>query len=678
MRKLILAGALAAALGTAAIAESPFEFFSDQVPRYEGLGFGAFFLNQYAAGGWSKFAVANIGLGIDGEYTLPHFLPLNMDLGASFHIDYGHTFPKKDSTLAEHNELRFGFGGWLRIPVRAWGQNFAFQPEFEWGISASRARGQNGSKADGYFCDQIITIAPALRWVVPKIADQRLELDLSPVWTLSPEKKSNCIDFIGIRLGAIWHMDLWAASPWSKKERAAKAARQAEEDRKKAEAEEAARKKAEEEARKKAEEEARRKAEEEARRNAEEEAAEAEAARLKAEQEAAEAEATRLKAEEEAAEAEAARLKAEEEDRLRAEEEARLKAEQEAAEAEAARLKAEEDARAQAEAEQELAAAQALVAAQKEAYAQALDKPEFMLGVDADSLKDFTPDGDGINDTVAFNPATSYLSQPAESWTLKILDPNGSEFRTWSGSGNPPAQIVWDGRSEGGDLAFSQSAYKAVLEVVPAAADREILGMDKVQASVDGSVEIDTGIVMEPVAKDEWRITMTTFRFDPNEATFNRLDAAGKKELEDTLEKLVKKFKSVDGAFVTVEGYANNISGTREENEKDLLPLSQKRAETLERLLVERGFDAERIAAVGMGDKNPIASREDRANWWKNRRTEFHVARKAAAPAEQAEPVEHAAPVEQAEPVEQAAPAEHTPAHEENAANEKEAANENE
>ncbi|MBP5447670.1 MAG: OmpA family protein, partial [Treponema sp.] len=81
------------------------------------------------------------------------------------------------------------------------------------------------------------------------------------------------------------------------------------------------------------------------------------------------------------------------------------------------------------------------------------------------------------------------------------------------------------------------------------------------------------------------------------------------------------------------------ISGTREENEKDLLPLSQKRAETLERLLIEKGFAAERITAVGMGDKNPIASREDRANWWKNRRTEFHVARRAE---ESAAPVEAA------------------------------------
>lgn len=572
MRRLLWAAALASMLALPAAAKSPFEFFSDDVPRHEGLGFGAFFTNQYAIGGWSDYAVANLGIGAAAEYTLPRFLPINLDFGATLHFDMGGTVPKKNSTLDSRSDIRLSVGGWVRIPFTAWGQKFAFQPEFAWGIDANNVRGKNGSNAEGWYTDQIFMLAPALRWTPPGEKFEKLEVDFSPVWTFGPERHGNVVNELGFRLGAVYHFDLFSMGKGVRTK--------AEREREKAREEEEARLRAEEEARRRAEEEARLRAEEEARRKAEEEAA------LEAQK--------------------------------AAEEEARKKAEEEA---QAAIEKA------------------AVIQAQKGAYEMALNKPEFMLGIDPDSLKDFTPDGDGINDTVAFRPAATYLSQPAESWTLKILDPNGGEFRTWTGSGNPPAEIVWNGKSEGGDLAFSQSAYKAVLEVVPSDADKEILGMDKVQASVEGSVEIDTGIVMEPVAKDEWRITMTTFRFDPNEATFNKLDAAGKKELEETLEKLVKKFNSVDGAHVTVEGYANNISGTREENEKDLLPLSQKRAETLERLLIEKGFAAERITAVGMGDKNPIASREDRANWWKNRRTEFHVARRAE---ESAAPVEAA------------------------------------
>ena len=600
MKKFLLAALCGAALAFPLFAESPFKFFSGEVSRHEGLGFGAFFENQNAVGDWRDYANASVGFGIDAEYTMPRLLPLNMDWGATVHLDYGHTFPKKNSTLAQRDDIKFTFGGFVRIPFTAWGQRFAFQPEFCWGIDANRAKGQNGSTADGWFTDQVIVFAPALRWIPSHEKFEKLELELSPVWTTSPERHGNVVNELGFRLGAVYHFDLFSMGKGFR----TKAEREA--DAKRAE-EEAARKKAEED-------EARRKAEQE-------------------------------------------RLEREEEERRRkAEEEAAALAAQKAAEEEAARLEAEERTRAEIE-------KAALAKAQKEAYQKALEKPEFLLGVDPESLKDFTPDGDGIHDTVAFNPSASCLSEPAESWTLKILDPQGGEFRTWSGSGNPPAQIIWDGKSENGDLAFSQSAYKAVLEVVPSAADKEILGMDKVQASVEGAVEIDTGIVMKPEGEGQWRITMTTFRFDANAATFDKLDAAGKKDLDETLEKLVKKFNSVEGAHVTVEGYANNISGTREENEKDLLPLSQKRAEAIMELLAERGIARERLSAKGMGDANPIASRADRANWWKNRRIEFYIERMEANP-------ESAAPEEQAAPVEEAAPQE--------AANAEEGNNENE
>lgn len=592
MKKFFLAALFGAALAFPLFAESPFKFFSGEVSRHEGLGFGAFFENQNAVGDWRDYANASVGFGIDAEYTMPRLLPLNMDWGATVHLDYGHTFPKKNSTLAQRDDIKFTFGGFVRIPFTAWGQRFAFQPEFCWGIDANRATGQNNSTADGWFTDQVIVFAPALRWIPSHEKFEKFELELSPVWTTSPERHGNVVNELGFRLGGVWHMDLFSMGKGFR----TKAEREA--DAKRAE-EEAARKKAEDEE-----------------------------ARKKAEQE---------------------RLEREEEERRR-------KAEEDAAKEEAERLAAEERTRAEIE-------KAALAKAQKEAYQKALEKPEFLLGVAPESLKDFTPDGDGIHDTVAFNPSASYLSEPAESWTLKILDPQGGEFRTWSGSGNPPAQIIWDGKSENGDLTFSQSAYKAVLEVVPSAADKEILGMDKVQASVEGAVEIDTGIVMKPEGEGQWRITMTTFRFDANAATFDKLDAAGKKDLDETLEKLVKKFNSVEGAHVTVEGYANNISGTREENEKDLLPLSQKRAEAIMELLAERGIARERLSAKGMGDANPIASREDRANWWKNRRIEFYIERMEANP-------ESAAPEEKAAPVEEAAPQE--------AANAEEGNNENE
>ena len=166
---------------------------------------------------------------------------------------------------------------------------------------------------------------------------------------------------------------------------------------------------------------------------------------------------------------------------------------------------------------------------------------------------------------------------------------------------------------------------KMQVGTVMVAMSGELLGMDEMSAKVEGGVEINSGIVLQKTGDNEWRVAMTKFRFDPNEATFKQLNAEQKKDLDDTISHLVDKFKKISGAKITVEGYANNLSGTKEENENELIPLSEKRAQAIMELIAERGIPRESLDAKGMGDANPIASREDRANWWKNRRIEFLI-----------------------------------------------------
>jgi len=61
------------------------------------------------------------------------------------------------------------------------------------------------------------------------------------------------------------------------------------------------------------------------------------------------------------------------------------------------------------------------------------------------------------------------------------------------------------------------------------------------------------------------------------------------------------------------------------ENREELIPLSQERADFIVEQLVNRGIERETLTAEGKGGANPIASRRDRANWWKNRRIEFLI-----------------------------------------------------
>jgi hypothetical protein len=74
----------------------------------------------------------------------------------------------------------------------------------------------------------------------------------------------------------------------------------------------------------------------------------------------------------------------------------------------------------------------------------------------------FSPNGDGKNDELAIT-----LSAEDESgiwsWMVEIYDPSNSLFYQMSGSGEPPAELTWDGRSNipgrAGELVQSDSEY---------------------------------------------------------------------------------------------------------------------------------------------------------------------------------------------------------------------------
>ena len=252
--------------------------------------------------------------------------------------------------------------------------------------------------------------------------------------------------------------------------------------------------------------------------------------------------------------------------------------------------------------------------------------PSPKLSLDVKGGEKFTPDGDGRNDLVTFKPEVKYLEEPPESWALEITDPKENLFRTISGSGNLPASIDWDGRSESGEVVVSRNVYKAKLTVVPSEKDRKRTGEMKVEISE----EIHTGLLLEVIVPGhEWKIVVQSIAFDPNAAGFKKVSKEQKLSNAQTLDEVADEIrelaKSGTEVNVIIEGYANNISGTEKEQKEELLPLSQKRAETIVNELIKRGIDPKLLTPKGLGGANPIASQEDQANWWKNRRVEFRI-----------------------------------------------------
>ncbi|MCR4822736.1 MAG: OmpA family protein [Treponema sp.] len=368
-----------------------------------------------------------------------------------------------------------------------------------------------------------------------------------------------------------------------------------------------------EEEKQKLREEAQRQAEQEAMRRQMEE----EIARVRAE----EAEKARIAEIKRQAEEEA-KKKVEEEARIKAEAEAAKKAEEEArVKAEAEAKKAEEEAK-KAEAEAKKAEEEKKAEAEKQAKMAKWPAPSVDLKIKGNDR--FTPDGDGLNDKVIFTSSVNYLEEEPESWQFQIYDPNGNPFKKFSGKGKPPAEIEWNGKGDNGEIVVSKNTYRAELSVHPSAKDRNRTGKSELKSSS----EIHTGLLLEVIVPGhEWKIVVQSIAFDPNGPDFNKISSELKKSNSQTLDEVADEIRQHNGSNVkiVIEGYANNISGTEKEQVNELLPLSQKRAQTIVDELVKRGIDPKILTPKGLGGANPIASKEDHENWWKNRRVEFRI-----------------------------------------------------
>ncbi len=116
-----------------------------------------------------------------------------------------------------------------------------------------------------------------------------------------------------------------------------------------------------------------------------------------------------------------------------------------------------------------------------------LDSPEAVeLTIQSNIHSDFTPDGDGLNDLAILTPQLTNICQPPQSWKLEILDPKGSVFREFSGSGMIPQSFSWDGKGSNGEDVFSMNSYGIRLTVVPSEADIARTGQTAVVAQENG------------------------------------------------------------------------------------------------------------------------------------------------------------------------------------------------
>jgi len=231
----------------------------------------------------------------------------------------------------------------------------------------------------------------------------------------------------------------------------------------------------------------------------------------------------------------------------------------------------------------------------------------------------FSPDNDGENDEL-FIFLTAQDASPIANWVLEIRapEPPYPVFRRIEGRGTPANRIVWDGRSDRGELVQSAMYYPYTYSATDALGN---------SSSMEGRIGVDVLVIRDG---DRLKIQIPSIVFRANAADFEGLS----REVVDNNMRIIRRLAQILNQFrdyrVQVEGHANPTSPpgpARDREETALKNISEARARAIVDMLVRNGVARNRLTASGAGSSNTIVPYEDRDNWWKNRRVEFYLIR---------------------------------------------------
>ena len=242
--------------------------------------------------------------------------------------------------------------------------------------------------------------------------------------------------------------------------------------------------------------------------------------------------------------------------------------------------------------------------------------------------KYFSPDNDGLDDDLYIR-LKGESSVPLTSWSFEIKNPQGSgAFWKRSGTSTITERLIWDGISDSGELVQSATDYPYVFTAT------DSLGMT---STVEGIIAVDVLVIR---VGDVLKMQIPSIIFRADKADFVGKDKDPKYGLsEDVImnnERVLQRIADILNKFkeynVVIEGHANNLSNTEEEEiatvlngmpNIPLVPLSKDRAEYVKSRLVKYGVNENRLTTDGKGGRYPVAPSTDRNVSWKNRRVEF-------------------------------------------------------
>ncbi len=248
------------------------------------------------------------------------------------------------------------------------------------------------------------------------------------------------------------------------------------------------------------------------------------------------------------------------------------------------------------------------------------------------SPKLFSPDGDGEADTLFINTELSDRNG-VESWSIRIYRVWNDQvdrtvpFKAFSGTGEFSRTIRWDGFSDPVPMppAFTppdeytylrtdQGLWKVLVDSASSYV-AELTASDTLGNSLTQSRPFNTDIlVIKTPYGRKIMINSIQFEFDKAEL---------RPESNRILDRLIQILDKFPSYKVKIVGHTDSV-GADEYNQR----LSERRAFSVYRYLVNHDVDKDRLTTEGRGESQPIDTNETEPGRARNRRVEFYLTEK--------------------------------------------------
>ena len=201
-------------------------------------------------------------------------------------------------------------------------------------------------------------------------------------------------------------------------------------------------------------------------------------------------------------------------------------------------------------------------------------------------------------------------------WAMDIVDKNGDIIRTYTGDGDPSGDITWNAGSQEDKAKLDTEVFTLQLQVSDEGGNVREYSQD---------VPLDVFLVKRD---GKLYIAVPNIIFGAYQHALDSRSPEMEKRNINSIERVLNIYRRYPNNGLLLEGHALNIyrgvdPQKEAEEEEVLVPLTRRRANTVQDALIERGMDSEKIEIEFFGGRLPIVSVHDKEVRWKNRRVEF-------------------------------------------------------